>query len=84
MSGTLRCKTADQAHEAVHPRVSLLSREPMSNIIDIGKLKGDRVSSLLRSLDERISLKHVHQRLQARCSGGWLRPHSHAHAPLRP
>ena len=81
----MRCKTADHEAQAVHPRVAaFLSREPMSNIIDIGKLKGDRVSSLLRSLDERISLKHVHQRLQARCSGGWLRPHSHAHAPLRP
>ena len=59
----MRCKTADHEAQAVHPRVALLSREPMSNIIDIGKLKGDRVSSLLRSLDERISLKHVHQRL---------------------
>ena len=37
----------------------------MPNVIDIGKLKGDRISSLLRSLDERISLKHVHRRLQA-------------------
>ena len=36
----------------------------MPNVIDIGKLKGDRISSLLRSLDERISLKHVHRRLQ--------------------
>lgn len=60
----------------------------MSNVIDIGKLKGDRVSSLLRSLDERISLKHVHRRLQVRCSGGRLglsfSRHCRTHAPLWP
>ena len=59
----------------------------MANVIDIGKLKGDRVSSFLRSLDERISLKHVHRRLQVRCSGtrvgGLLFSPGHAHA-LRP
>ena len=64
----------------------------MPNVIDIGKLKGDRISSLLRSLDERISLKHVHRRLQVPEP---VRPREqrtalldlttgHAHAPLRP
>ena len=63
----------------------------MPNVIDIGKLKGDRISSLLRSLDERISLKHVHRRLQVpgpvpreqRTALPGLTT-GHAHAPLRP
>lgn len=61
----------------------------MSNVIDIGKLKGDRVSSFLRSLDERISLKHIHRRLQVhsapvdRLRGPLISP-SHGLTPCGP
>ena len=37
----------------------------MSNVVDIGKLKGNRLAEALRALDDRLNLQSVHRRLQA-------------------